>query len=102
VLLHGQDVAVPLGIDRPMPTAVAVAVAGHLFGRRGNLEFRTRRRAAGLRLRATNAAWERGDGVVAEAPIEAILLAFTGRAVGAASFDGPGADLVRRRTTPGS
>ena len=31
ILVHGQDITVPLGIDRPMPSDAAVEVANHLW-----------------------------------------------------------------------
>lgn len=91
ILVHGQDVAIPLGIARTMPAEAAGAVADGLFSLRAQVEFHARRRAAGLCIRATDADWEHGEGPTAAATIEAILLAFTGRTIALSDFTGPGA-----------
>ncbi|WP_343994489.1 maleylpyruvate isomerase family mycothiol-dependent enzyme, partial [Terrabacter terrae] len=52
-LVHGQDVAVPLGIDRPMPTAAAEASFARVW--EVGWPFHARRRLTGLRLVATDA-----------------------------------------------
>ena len=49
----GQDIAVPLGIERPIPADAALEVAGHLW--RMTFPMRPARRAEGLRLIATDA-----------------------------------------------
>ena len=77
VLVHGQDVAVPLHIDRRMPAAAAEAAADRVWSM--SFPFWARRRLRGHRLVATNADWSAGDGVVVEAPIERLLLMLTGR-----------------------
>jgi len=59
-LVHGQDVAVPLGIDRPMPTAAAEAAFARVWGM--GWPFHARRRLAGLRLVATDADVDVGAG----------------------------------------
>ncbi len=100
ILIHGQDIAVPLGIDRSMPTDAAVAVAEGLFSLRSQIEFHARRRTAGLRLHATNAPWAHGDGPAAEASIESILLALTGRTVALSAFSGEGASVLKSRLSP--
>ncbi|WP_199522401.1 maleylpyruvate isomerase family mycothiol-dependent enzyme [Geodermatophilus marinus] len=64
VLVHGQDVAVPLGRDHPVPAAAAAAAATRVWGT--DFPFHARRRLAGLRLVATDADWAVGSG----APVE--------------------------------
>jgi len=81
VLVHGQDIAVPLGIDRPMPPDAAAAAADRVWSM--GFPFRARKRLSGRRLVATNAEWSAGDGdATVEAPIERLLLLLTGRSVG--------------------
>lgn len=90
VLVHGQDIAVPLGRIRPMPTEAAMAAADRIWP--DLFPFRARRRLEGVRFQATNCAWTAGDGVLAEGPIAAILLLLTGRdAAALAELSGPGA-----------
>ena len=78
VLVHGQDIAVPLGIDRPMPPDAALAAADRVWSM--GFPFRARKRLRDRRLVATNADWSAGDGgTTVEAPIEDLLLLLTGR-----------------------
>jgi len=77
VLVHGQDIAIPLGVPRQMPTEAAVAAAERVWAMR--FPFFARRRLRGKRLRATNADWAAGTGDEVEAPIETLLLMLTGR-----------------------
>ena len=95
ILVHGQDVARPVGLPRSMPTDAAVAAAERLWSM--GFPFRARKRNRGVRLRATNAPWERGDGPVAEGPIEAVLLQLAGRPAALDDLGGDGADLLRSR-----
>jgi uncharacterized protein (TIGR03083 family) len=79
LLVHGQDVTVPLGIDRPMPADAAVAAAqrvatmGYWSG--------ARKRLRGLRLEATDVEWSSGSGTTVRGPIAALLLLLAGRNV---------------------
>ena len=77
ILVHGQDVAVPLGVARMMPSDAAVAAADRVWSM--GFPFRARRRLRGYRLVASNAEWSAGDGETVVAPIEQVLLMLTGR-----------------------
>jgi uncharacterized protein (TIGR03083 family) len=77
VLVHGQDIARPLGRDRPMPLDAAVTAADHVWSM--GWPFHAQRRLRGLHLAATDAAWSAGDGLAVEGPISALLLLMTGR-----------------------
>ncbi|BCI54478.1 hypothetical protein NIIDNTM18_37560 [Mycolicibacterium litorale] len=77
VLVHGQDIAIPLGVDRPMPVAAAV-VAAHRLWTMG-FPYHARRRFAGVALQATDADFAVGDGRLVTAPIRDIVLALSGR-----------------------
>jgi uncharacterized protein (TIGR03083 family) len=93
VLVHGQDVAVPLGRSRPMPVAAAAAAATRVWTMRWpfTAAFDARRRLAGLRLEATDVEWAAGNGDRVEGPIEALLLLLTGRTAAAQDrLSGPG------------
>lgn len=93
VLVHGQDIAVPVGRDRPMPVAAAVAGAQRVWSM--GWPFWAERRFRGVRLRATDAEWAAGEGDVVEGPISALLLLLTGRTVAVDRLTGPGLDRVR-------
>lgn len=81
VLVHGQDVAVPLGRHRAMPVGAARAVATRVWTMPWPMSttFSARSRLRGLRLRATDTEWSAGRGELVEGPIAALLLLLTGR-----------------------
>lgn len=92
VLVHGQDIAVPLGRVRPMPTPAAAAAARRVWEM--GFPFRARRRLAGLRLRATDADWTAGAGAPVEGPVAALLLLLTGRAAALDQLTGEGTERL--------
>ena len=76
VLVHGQDIAIPLGLERSMPTGAAMTAASRVWP--DLYPFRAARRLRGLRFAATDCDWaagEAGEGPVVTGPIDAILLA---------------------------
>lgn len=77
VLVHSQDIAVPLGIDLPMPTGPAVIAAERLWAM--GFPFHARKRYAGVRLQATDADFCVGSGRLVTAPIRDLVLALSGR-----------------------
>ena len=95
VLVHGQDITVPLGRTRTMPTAAAAAAAQRVWDM--GFPFRAQRRLAGLRLAATDADWTVGSGAPVEGPVAALLLLVTGRAAGVDQLTGDGVGRLRRR-----
>jgi uncharacterized protein (TIGR03083 family) len=97
VLVHGQDIALPLGRTRPMPTAAAAMAAQRVWDVR--FPFGARRRLAGLRLAATDTDWTVGRGEPVEGPMAALLLLVTGRSAALDQLTGDGARIVRGRET---
>ncbi|GAA3219585.1 maleylpyruvate isomerase family mycothiol-dependent enzyme [Actinocorallia longicatena] len=93
VLVHGQDIAIPLGIDRPQPTAAARAAAEHTWNR--GFPFHAQRRLRGYRLIATDTDWTAGTGRELRGPITALLLLVSGRDAALPHLTGPGADALR-------
>ncbi|MGY4712749.1 maleylpyruvate isomerase family mycothiol-dependent enzyme [Mycolicibacterium sp. CBM1] len=77
VLVHGQDITIPLGIDRPVPLAAAVAAANHLW--RMRFPMHPAATVKGMRLVATDADFAVGRGEEVRAPIRDILLMLAGR-----------------------
>ncbi|BBY46339.1 maleylpyruvate isomerase family mycothiol-dependent enzyme [Mycolicibacterium celeriflavum] len=77
VLVHTQDIAVPLGIDRPMPVDAAVAAAERVWTT--GFPFRAKRRLRGVELAAIDADFRVGQGRLVEAPIRDILMVLVGR-----------------------
>ena len=77
ILVHGQDIAVPLGIPRPMPAEAAVEVADHLW--RMKFPMKPAARLTGVRLVATDANFAAGTGREVAAPIRDIVMILAGR-----------------------
>ncbi|MFG1792350.1 maleylpyruvate isomerase family mycothiol-dependent enzyme [Nocardia sp. NPDC049149] len=92
IMIHGQDIARPLGRTRPMPTEQAIAALEHLIR---SPFYGARKRLKGLRLTATDAAWMHGDGPdEIRGPLSELFLVATGRSVGLAGLTGPGVARV--------
>lgn len=97
VLVHGQDIAIPLGRTRPVPTQAAMAAADRVWP---NLfPWRPARKLGGFRFAATDCAWSAGDGQLVEGPITAILLLLTGRNAARSQLSGPGASALGDRAS---
>jgi uncharacterized protein (TIGR03083 family) len=94
VLVHGQDMTVPLGRPWPMPAGPATAAARRVWGM--GFPFSARRRLAGFGLRATDAPLRLGEGPRVEGPVGALLLLMTGRTSAALHrLTGDGAEELR-------
>lgn len=78
LLVHGQDITVALGIDRPMPIDAAVEAATKLSGMKFPLN--AAQRLAGVRLVATDADFGAGEGREVAVPIRDIVMILAGRA----------------------
>lgn len=77
IIVHGQDIARPLGRTRTAPTDQVVACLDHIVASRF---YGARKRLRGLRLTATDADWTHGTGPErVEAPALDLLLLATGR-----------------------
>ena len=78
LLVHGQDITVPLGIDWPMPLDAAREVAQKLSGM--TFPLNGQRRLAGVRLVATDAEFAAGEGREVQVLIGDIVMVLAGRA----------------------
>lgn len=91
-LVHGQDIARPLGRQRAVPVEPALAALEHA---RTSAFYGARKRFRGLRLVATDADWAAGDGAEEiRGPVSDLLLLATGRPAGLAGTSGPGVARV--------
>jgi uncharacterized protein (TIGR03083 family) len=77
VLVHTQDICLPLGIEHPMPVDAAVVAANRVLSLRGPMRLWDAPR--GLRLVATDVDWAFGEGAELAGPIQSHLLRLTGR-----------------------
>ncbi|GAA0743419.1 maleylpyruvate isomerase family mycothiol-dependent enzyme [Dactylosporangium roseum] len=92
VLVHAQDIAVPLGRPLPMQPDAAVVAATRVWGM--GWPFWARRRLRGVRLVATDVAWAAGDGLEVTGPIDALLLMTGRREAASARLSGAGVARV--------
>lgn len=89
VLVHSQDMAVPLQVDFTVPPEHARLGLQRVWEM--GWPFHARKRLAGLTLRATDTAWTVGEGPEVSGPAIALLLLLTGRTSTAVrSLEGPG------------
>jgi uncharacterized protein (TIGR03083 family) len=98
ILVHGLDIAIPLGRDIETPQTAAALAASRVLRFRGRGKARVFATVplAGYRFRATDTDWSVGSGPEVEGPIGALLLLVTGRAVALRQLSGPGIDDLRR------
>jgi uncharacterized protein (TIGR03083 family) len=94
LLVHGQDIARPLGRRYPMPTEVAVPALAYVAA---NRFLGGPRRLAGLEFAATDASWSSGEGPRVDGTVDNLLLVASGRAAGLAHLTGPGVDRLAER-----
>src|SRR3954471_1171038 len=80
VLVHGQDIAVPLGLPRTMPVPAAVIAAERLW--KMGFPFHARKRFPNVTFTATDAFFSVGDGNVVRGPIQDIVMTLSGRRAG--------------------
>ncbi|MFB4314770.1 maleylpyruvate isomerase family mycothiol-dependent enzyme [Actinomadura sp. 21ATH] len=97
-LVHGQDIARPLGRVRRMPTGPAIAGLDHV---RTSRFYGARKRLRGLRLAATDADWSAGEGPEEiRGPAADLLLIATGRRAGLTGVSGSGLDRLTAAMRP--
>ena len=77
ILVHGMDIAVPLGRPLEIPTDAAAVAADRIWYE--DRYFGARTQWAGYRLAATDTSWSVGQGSPVEGPMDALLLLLTGR-----------------------
>ena len=92
--VHHQDIRRALGHPRSIP---AERLERLLPTIPGNPRLGAGKRIRGLRLRATDVAWEHGSGPEVLGTGEALLMAMTGRPAPADELDGPGQPILAAR-----
>ncbi|MFZ0158853.1 MAG: maleylpyruvate isomerase family mycothiol-dependent enzyme [Kineosporiaceae bacterium] len=95
ILVHSQDIAVPLGRAFALDPEAAAVAASRVWSR--GWPFYPRGRLRGISLVATDIPWSQGSGPEARGPIGAILLVLTGRAEAALpALTGEGRAVLQR------
>lgn len=102
ILVHGQDIALPLGLDLEMRTDGAVEAASRVWATRGSWLSSVFREQPldGVRLVATDADWVVGEGPEVSGPIGSLLLLLTGRSIAWSRVTGEGSVDLGRGTWP--
>lgn len=97
LLVHGQDIAVPLDLDRRVPPPAGVIALRRTWAM--GWPFHSRRRLDGVRLYAEDCDWSARDGPDVTGTSADLLLLMTGRTTIALDrLHGPGVELIKRRT----
>ncbi len=104
ILVHSQDIAIPLGVALPMPPSLSALAATRRWETRNTWLATVNRRLPlnPYQLRATDTDWSRGEGPDVSGPIGAILLLLTGRTAALEQLAGQGAEALRVTVTPSS
>jgi uncharacterized protein (TIGR03083 family) len=100
ILVHGQDIAIPLGRRLDMPPEAAAVAAGRVLSMRWPPPLPSARKLAGFRLIATDLSWSTGEGPEVRAPMGTILLVCTGRLAALPQLSGDGAPDLTARLSP--
>ncbi len=101
VLVHGQDILVPLGIDFRRPIERWEVTLGFLTSTAARRGF-VHGRLPAVRLVGADSEWTHGSGPEVDGPVRALGLTLAGRDARLDELSGPGvpllAEWVRRRT----
>lgn len=101
ILVHSQDIALPLGRRLHMRPDAAAVAASRVLSMRWPPPLPSARKMAGVRLSATDTSWSAGDGPEVRAPMAALLLVCCGRRAALPQLTGEAApDLAARLSTP--
>jgi uncharacterized protein (TIGR03083 family) len=95
IVVHGDDIRRPLGLNHDVPQPALVAVADNW--KNSNLLIGAKRRISGLTLRATDASWSHGSGPEISGPLQSLVLAMTGRRPAYGDLSGDGVAILSSR-----
>jgi uncharacterized protein (TIGR03083 family) len=101
ILVHGQDIAIPLGRTlRISPEAAAEAATYVLsYGKGWKSRVFQQSRFSGSHLRATDVDWSTGTGPEIRAPMATLLLILAGRDIGLGQLSGDGLAAIPQATS---
>jgi uncharacterized protein (TIGR03083 family) len=101
ILVHSQDIAIPLGLELPMHPAAAAVAATRRWDTRHTWLASVNRRIPldDYRLVATDTEWTRGEGSEVAGPIGGLLLLLTGRDAALEHLTGAGVAALRQAVT---
>ena len=97
ILVHGQDIAIPLGRSLTMPPRAAAVAASRVLSMRWPPPLPAAGKVAGFRLIATDTSWAAGEGPEVRGPMGALLLVCAGRLAALPQLSGPGVPALAAR-----
>lgn len=95
VLVHGQDIAVPLGLPLS-PSREATRTVAEFFARK-DFAVDSHTLVRGVRLEASDDDLLLGDGPPVRGTMLSLVMAMAGRSIALDDLDGEGVDVLRRR-----
>jgi uncharacterized protein (TIGR03083 family) len=95
LVVHSSDISEGVGTPFALPLEDYLAALDHL--KEVQPVFGSKKRIAGLTLRATDAQWSTGSGPAVEGPAQQLLLAVAGRRSALDSLSGEGLATLRAR-----
>jgi uncharacterized protein (TIGR03083 family) len=97
VVVHGNDIRVPLGLADDTSSEAKIACLDMFKG--SNFPVKAKRAITDLHLQATDANWSSGSGADVRGTLVDLLMAMATRTGTLASLQGDGVDELRRRLT---
>jgi len=94
-VIHGEDIARPLQLRMDWPAQALTLVLDYVSSTKPLLHGRER--AEGIRLRATDVEWTKGDGAEVSGPARALISAMCGRSAALSDLGGDGLETLRGR-----
>lgn len=95
IVVHGQDVRRPLGLERT-PSVEAATEVARFFARK-DFTVASRTAIRGLRVEAVDGEFATGDGPLVRGTTVALVVAMAGRAASLDDLTGPGVATLRER-----
>ncbi|MET4098068.1 uncharacterized protein (TIGR03083 family) [Agrococcus sp. UYP10] len=95
VIVHGQDIRIPLGLPTPTPPDRAAQVAAFFAAR--DFAVASRSAVRGLRVEASDAELGVGDGPLVRGPAVALVVSMAGRSAMLDRLEGDGAAMLAER-----
>jgi uncharacterized protein (TIGR03083 family) len=100
ILVHSQDIAIPLGRKLDLAPDAAAVCASRVLSMRWPPPLPSARKVAGFRLTATDTPWSAGDGPEVRGPMAALLLVCCGRPAALPHLTGDGVTSLAARLCP--
>ena len=95
IVVHGEDIRRPLGLTHASPPKALIAVADNW--KSANFLIGSKKRIAGLKLRATDVDWVHGEGPEVSGPLISLICAMGGRKRAHADLSGEGVAILTAR-----